>query len=259
MPAARPGSPPTAPAAPRVTAPPAGSAPTPPASPEAELKELRAKYEEVKKQNLFEVLGLQQNTDAGAVKIAYFKMAKLYHPDTVQQNAPPEIGKLKADIFAKVGDAYRRLTDDKSRAEYIEELKSGGDGDGVDVQQILMAEELFQKGSIMVKAKKFADAVKMLDDAIKANPDEGEFYAWRGFAKYFSATDKKAGKGEADKDLHLAIKKNDRCAQAYYFLGQIAKLSGDNATAQKNFQKTIELRPDHVDALREVRMAPSKK
>lgn len=256
---ARPPVAPAAPAAPRSAAPVAPAAAAAPANFEEELKELRAKAEEMKKQTLFEVLGLPQNTDAGAVKIAYFKMAKLYHPDTVQQNAPPEIGKLKADIFAKVGDAYRRLTDDKSRAEYIEELKSGGDGEGVDVQQILMAEELFQKGSIMVKAKKFADAVKMLDDAIKANPDEGEFYAWRGFAKFFATADKKVGKGEADKDLQLAIKKNDRCAQAYYFIGQIAKLSGDNATAFKNFQKTIELRPDHVDALREVRMAPTKK
>lgn len=254
-PAARPGTSPAMPAVPRP-----GAAPAPPAEPgsAAELTELRALAEAAKKQTLFEVLGLPQNADAGAVKLAYFKMAKLYHPDTIPPGASAEVAKLKADIFARVGDAYRRLGDDKSRAEYLEELKSGGSGEGVDVQQILMAEELFQKGSIMVKAKKFADAVTMLNDAIKANPDEGEFYAWRGYAKYFAAADKKVGKAEADKDLQLSIKKNDRCAQAYYFIGHIAKLSGDNATAMKNFQKTIELRPDHVDAQREVRMSPKK-
>jgi tetratricopeptide (TPR) repeat protein len=61
------------------------------------------------------------------------------------------------------------------------------------------------------------------------------------------------GKAEAERDLAIALKKNPRCAQAYYFHGQVAKGLGDNAAAVKHFQKTLEIQPDHLDAQREIR------
>lgn len=193
------------------------------------------------------------------MKAAYFKLARVYHPDTVLPDAPAEIGKLKGEIFSAVGDAYRRLSDDKARAEYLEELKHGGGGEQLDIQQILLAEELFQKGCILVKAKKFAEAVKMLDDAIKANDKEGEFYAWRAYARYFAATDKASVRNDVAKDFAIAQKQNNRAPALHYFMGHIAKLSGDNSGALKHFKKTVELQPDHTDALRELRMVHTGK
>jgi|GEM_PF-311800 len=224
-----------------------------------EIPALRQLSVAMKQQNHFQRLGLTEQTNSSAVKVAYFRLAKLYHPDTLPQGAPPELEKLKAEVFGYIGDAYRTLSDDKSRASYIEELKSGGSGDGVDINSILMAEELFQKSCILVKARKFADAVKMLDEAIKLNPEEAEFYAWRGYARFFTAADKKAAQPEAFREIHNAIKRNERCAPAHYFLGVIAKLSGDAAGALKHFKRTVELQPDHIDAQREIRMASQRK
>jgi curved DNA-binding protein CbpA len=214
----------------------------------------------MKGQTHFERLGLTEQTDASAVKIAYFKLAKLYHPDTLPQNAPPELEKLKAEIFGYIGDAYRTLTDDKSRAEYIESLKAGDEGkEEVDVVAILQAEERFKRGTVFVKSRKYAEAVKIFDEAIQLNADEAEFYAWRGYARFCAATDKKAAQPEAFRELQQAIKKNERCAPAHYFLGVIAKTLGDNTGALKHFKRTVELQPDHIDAQREIRMAAQKK
>ncbi|WIG99473.1 DnaJ domain-containing protein [Myxococcus sp. SDU36] len=236
------------------------AAATPANAPGAEeIPALRQLTMAMKQQNHFQRLGLTEQTNASAVKIAYFRLAKLYHPDTLPQGAPPELEKLKAEVFAYIGDAYRTLSDDNSRASYIEELKSGGSGDGVDINGILMAEELFQKSCILVKARKFPDAVKMLDEAIKLNPEEAEFYAWRGYARFFTAADKKAAQPEAFREIQNAIKRNERCAPAHYFLGVIAKLSGDVPGSLKHFKRTVELQPDHIDAQREIRMASQKK
>ncbi|TNV63365.1 J domain-containing protein [Corallococcus exiguus] len=244
--------------APPVVAAPAAPAASGPAPGSDELPALRQLAATLKGQNHFQRLGLTEQTEGSAVKIAYFRLAKLYHPDTLPQGAPPELEKLKAEVFAYIGDAYRALSDDKSRAAYIEELKSGG-GDGVDIQAILQAEELFQKACILVKARKYPEAVKMLNEAISLNAEEPEFFAWRGYARFLAAPDKKAAQPESFREIQAAIKRNERCAPAHYFLGVIAKLCGDAAGALKHFKRTVELQPDHIDAMREVRMASQKK
>ena len=253
-PAARPAPPPPA-AAPRPPSP----APAAPQTSgfEAELAEMRQVAESLKQKNHFEVLGLTDKAEPTAIKIAYFKLAKLYHPDTVLPEAPPELGKLKGDVFAAVGEAYRTLSDEKSRARYLDELKHGSQA--VDVATLLLAEELFQKGRALVKMRKFPDAVKMLDDAIEANPDEGEFYAWRGIARFFTFPDRKQGHAEAMKDISVCLQKNERCAPVHYFQGQMAKLTGDTAAALRHFTRAVELQPNHVDAQRELRLLGGKR
>ncbi len=102
---------------------------------------------------------------------------------------------------------------------------------------ILQAEERFKKGTIFVKSRKYAEAVKIFDEAIQLNADEAEFYAWRGYARFCAAPDKKAAQPEAFRELQAAIKKNDRCAPAHYFLGLVAKALGDNSGALEALQE----------------------
>jgi tetratricopeptide (TPR) repeat protein len=218
-----------------------------------EIQILRNRLEKGKSLNHFQILGLSDKADAAAVKTAYFKLAKLYHPDTVPQDAPPELADLRAQAFSVVGEASRVLGDDQSRADYLESLKSGG-GNSMDVRQVLAAEDTFHKGVAFIKARRFVEAVKVLDDSITLNPREGEFYAWRGYARYFTVADKKTALVDAMRDLHHALKLNDRCAPAHYLIGQLHKLSGDNPLALKHFKKCVSLDAAHVDAQREIRL-----
>ena len=65
-----------------------------------------------KKRDYYEVLGVDRNADANAIKKAYRKLAKKYHPDT---NA----GDPKAEEkFKEVTEAYNVLSDDKKRKLY---------------------------------------------------------------------------------------------------------------------------------------------
>lgn len=232
-------------------------APTPPPAPvdlQAELNQVVAFALAMADQNHFEVLGLKENATPSEVKLAYFKLAKVYHPDTVPPGAPEGLAKAKADVFARIGEANRVLSDDKQRAEYLEEVKAGGAGEKVDVGALLGAEESFQKGMILVKSRKFPEALKYLDEAIAANANEGEYYAWRGYAKFFVNSDKSAGQAEALKDIQMCTKMNPRVASAFYFQGHIAKLMGDLVAAKNHFKHCLELSPAHLDAQREMRL-----
>ncbi len=267
IPAIPPRPEPARPAPPRLT-PSSGSAvaplesrpePNPPppvdsAGATAEIEELRALAKRFKNDNFFQILGVSEKVDAGGVKLAYIKLAKQYHPDTISVGTSPEVGKLKEEIFTSIGEAYRVLSDDRSRVNYLEIISSEGGEELLPLAQVLLAEETFQRGCNLVKAKRFPEALKMLDDAIRSSEDVAEFYAWRGYAKFFTIDDKKRAQAEANKDLQIAIQKSEFCSSAYYFLGQIAKLTGDMKAALKHFRKAVEIKPDHIDAKREVRL-----
>jgi curved DNA-binding protein CbpA len=238
---------------------PGTAAPPLSAAASAEVEQLRATVKKMKEDNYFQVLSISPNADANAVKQAYIKLAKLYHPDTHQAAASSEIAKLKEEIFTLIGQAQRVLSNDVSRTNYREIIEGEeGGGEMLPLAQVLVAEETFERGRNLVKAKRFPEAVKMLDEAIGGSADVAEFYAWRGYAKFFSVEDKKRAQLEATKDLQTAIQKSQHCASAYYFLGQVAKLTGDNKTALTHFRKAVEIKPDHIDAKREVRLLTKK-
>ncbi len=244
--------------------PPVASKPAPAASAPAadmaaaavDLDKLRALAGSLRSRNHFDVLGLPKEALGSQVKQAYFALAKLYHPDTILAGGPPEVARLKSEVFTVIGEAYRVLGDDKARAAYLEELKAGGGSqEQLDAAAIFAAEEAFQKGCVLVKARKYADAVAMLEEAVRLNEKEGEFWAWRGWAAFLASKDKVMARAAALKDVDLALKLNPKCAQACYLAGQILKLTGDAAGALKWFKKTLTVDPKHIDAQREVRLA----
>lgn len=64
------------------------------------------------KRDYYEVLGLNQNADASAVKKAYRKLAKKYHPDTNTGN------QLAEQKFKEITEAYSILSDPEKKKMY---------------------------------------------------------------------------------------------------------------------------------------------
>jgi curved DNA-binding protein CbpA len=236
--------------------PPPAKAPS--ADDEKELRDLAAQVKQLKSLNHFQILGVGEKANGAAIKAAYFRLAKLHHPDTVSQGASAEFSSLKATLFGAIGEAYRKLSDEKARANYLESLKAGGPEE-VDIAKILKAEDVFQRACNLIKGRKYVDGLAHLEDAIQSNPAEGEFYAWRGYARFLAAKNPKEALAEAQKDLFLAIKKNERCAPAYYFLGEVARMCGDNMGAMNHYKRAVELRPHYLEAQRQVRFLSSKR
>ena len=64
------------------------------------------------KRDYYEVLGINKTADASAIKKAYRKLAKKYHPDSNPGN------KAAAEKFKEVTEAYDVLGDEKKRKLY---------------------------------------------------------------------------------------------------------------------------------------------
>lgn len=64
------------------------------------------------KRDYYEVLGVNRNADASAIKKAYRKLVKQYHPDSNSGNAQAE------EKFKEITEAYEILSDEKKRKLY---------------------------------------------------------------------------------------------------------------------------------------------
>jgi hypothetical protein len=242
-------APPRHDAAARPTAPP----PPPPAkAAPLERASLEALVAKLARADRFEVLGVDRGATAGQIKAAYFQAAKTYHPDAIAPDAPADVRKLCADVFAKVSDAWSVLGGDESRAAYLEELASGG-APSVDVMAIFQAESAFQAGTLLVKARRYAEALARFDEAIALNAAEAEFSIWRAFCEFALAPDRKRKLAESGAEVERALERNPRCAQGYLFLGQMAKIAGDVALAERQLRRGLEVAPEHPELQRELK------
>lgn len=64
------------------------------------------------KRDYYEILGVNKNADASAIKKAYRKLAKKYHPDTNEGNSSA------TEKFKEITEAYDILSDEKKRKLY---------------------------------------------------------------------------------------------------------------------------------------------
>jgi curved DNA-binding protein CbpA len=235
--------------------PPRPAAPQPAAAraepgPKLDLKSLRELVAGMKEKDHFEVLGVKRDSPAAQVKAAYFKLAKGYHPDAVPASAGEEARKLAADFFAMVSEAWGVLGDEARKKAYLDELASGGN---VDIARIFEAENTFQSGTLLVKARRYDEALKRFDEAIALNAEEPEFGMWKAWCEFLLAEDRRKAVVVASRAIQQGLEKNPRCAQGYLFLGQMAKLTGDLKSAERHLKRGLDQAPDNTDLARELK------
>jgi tetratricopeptide (TPR) repeat protein len=144
------------------------------------------------------------------------------------------------------------LSDEGSRATYLERIRTGGTAE-VDVARIFQAENVFEAGTLLVKGRRYDEALRKFDQAIQLNADEPEFGMWKAWCEFLLADDKGKKLGPASTAIEAGLKKNPRCAQGYLFLGQMAKIAGNLALAEKSLRRGLDVAPDHVDLQREIK------
>ena len=207
-------------------------------------------------QNHFEILGVPDDTPTEGVRRAFMSLAKTFHPDKVGRRSP-ELVELASKVFARIAEANDVLSNNEKRSAYINQLKRsrGAPADRQEVTRILTAEQQFQRAEEAVRRRDWNAALDSLKWAMELDQTEGEFHALRGWVLFLQQQDQGNGNPEpAYEAIKKAIALSPQSPAPFYYLGQIRKACGDMAEAEKMFRKTIDLRPNHVEASRELRL-----
>jgi lipopolysaccharide biosynthesis regulator YciM len=88
---------------------------------------------------------------------------------------------------------------------------------------------------------------------MELNPDEAEFAMWKAWCEFLLAPEKRKQLGASTAAIEAALSRNRRCAQGYLFLGQMAKLTGDLALAERQLRRGLGVAPDHQELQRELK------
>ena len=211
-------------------------------------------FERLKKMPYFDILGIAKDAPMGAVKVAYLKLAKHFHPDTVAPGTSPELVKARSDIFTMIGEAMRTLSNPAERATYLSELEANPTGESLDIMALLKSDELFHKASTLVKMRKFQEALPLLQEAVEGNPVNGEYLGWQAFAQLSSSMDLTRAARPARDQLQKALALSPESPWLNYFMSVAQKACGDMAASKAALQRCLTLDPKHSDAQRDMKI-----
>src|SRR4029453_11098329 len=102
-------------ASPRPTPAPAAPSPKPAPVPaltsEDRRQQILEAYEGLSTKTHFEVLGIPKASHEAQVKEAYFRLARVFHPDAQKDPAVADLADKSRAVFIRMGEAYATLMD----------------------------------------------------------------------------------------------------------------------------------------------------
>ena len=208
----------------------------------------------MKDQNHYEVLGLSTKARPSEVNRVYQDLAKSLHPDKLPPNAPQDIQDLTHQVFSRIVEAYQVLSNESKRQKYVKTLEVGL------AEEILQAESMFEQGSHLLGAKRYRDARKTFQKAMKIKGHRSDLMVYICWAlimekrKRVSALDLY----EKIRSLLSQIPHEDRHSPHYFFVrGLYYQLKGEFNKAYAAFRHTLTLDHNFMEAKREISLMKS--
>lgn len=240
----------------------------PPEPPPGLADEHQKRWEEVARiismmdrQNYFEMLGVRESAESNDIRSKYMSLAKRWHPDRF----PRELSELRPwveEIFHMLTIANETLGDETKRSEYQKTVMQGGGTPESERKLNVMVEAAisFQKVDVLLKRRRYDEAIAICDDAmavVRKEPDYPAMKAWVLLVRDGVDDDEVAD--EIRGLLRTTFQLNPDHVHGHFVRANFLKRMGDHERAHKHFKKVAKLDPRNLEALREVRIGEMRK
>ena len=142
------------------------------------------------------------------------------------------------------------------RSEYKKKLAQGElrAARKVEDKKALEAEVQFQRGESNLRQGSVQAALLCFGNALERAPEEGQYHAHYGWALYLCHQQESAMIEEAIEHVRRGLKLAPDREKPYLYLGRIYKATDREAAAERIFTRAVQVSPNSVDALRELRL-----
>ncbi|TMQ18199.1 MAG: hypothetical protein E6J90_20765 [Deltaproteobacteria bacterium] len=208
----------------------------------------------------FTLLGLDVGAPVDAVRGAYLELARYLRPDRLTLLGITAEAADAQRLFVQVGAAFATLTEPTRRAEYLATLQGGVPilPSARAVDRKTLAAEACQRGEQALRADQPVKAVVELAEAVELCPQDVDYGALLGWARFCAAADKATAAPEARRVLERAVHRSTRPEVARFYLGRVERMLGRDQLALHHFREVLERVPGHADAATEIRVIEAR-
>jgi hypothetical protein len=195
----------------------------------------------------FELLGVSDGASDEAVRAAYVRLTKEWHPDRLPPTLESSRGHVQT-IFVAMTRAFQTLTDPQARRGYLNTRAAAATA----ARHLRMDKIRFIEGALLKRDFDVAHTEsRRLYDADADDVDALALMAWAS-AKAGEAPEAVLRASVAK--LDAAVLGDRDCERAFYYRAMLHKRLGNGPLAHRDFQRVVQVNPKHVEAEREVRL-----
>jgi CheY-like chemotaxis protein len=222
---------------------------------DANPPELAALAAKLRAESYFELLGVPEGASAETVRQAYEDLSARVHPDRFV-GASQTVRDLAEQVFRRVTDAHETLSDPRKRQEHALGRKRAERevASQKQAEKALEAATAFRDGEAALRARDYESALRWFGKALELYPDEGDHHAHYGWALYLCHPSDPGMIQEALEHVRRGLKLATHREKPFLFMGRLHKAMGQNEVAEKMFTRAVQIQPECVEALRELRL-----
>jgi tetratricopeptide (TPR) repeat protein len=207
----------------------------------------------VRTQTHYEFLGVAPTAAPEEIKAQYFRLAKVFHPDTHHSEDLADLRDQLEEVFSRLSASYDALSNPQRRAAYdaflersqkaVEAPPAPPPAQDAVARTLEDAEQLFAEG-------KYWEAIGLLQGGIAHA--EGKTRTRMRVLRATALLKNPGREKDAAEELKAAVEENPNDVDAHYQLGLVFKRLGLKRRAAGHFRKAIEIRPRHREAQAEL-------
>lgn len=200
-----------------------------------------------------QVLGVKEELDAQEIKLAYYNLARKYHPDRFRYAQQPAVRTRIEMSFARIREAYDALKREVFLSQPEREPAPGTAQGPTHARQAAspfsaspaeqLAEEKFQQGLRELQNGNEVLAVASLSEAVQLAPKQARYRARYGLALASNVQTRRL----AEAELQTAISLDERNVDYHLMLAELYRDQGMKRRAEGQVQKALSIDPHRAD------------
>ncbi|UCE39933.1 MAG: DnaJ domain-containing protein [Candidatus Aminicenantes bacterium] len=214
---------------------------------EEKLAEVITFHDNLESFNYYQILDVAEDTSEEDVKKSYFRLARKFHPDLYSRELPPETIQKIDKVFDQITKAYQTLSDEKRKGEYDKQLSAPPGDEKKDLAK--EAEKRFRQGKTLFDQGRYEEALVFLEQSIRLSQNRARYFMLLAMTQTKLSIYRK----EAEKNFIKATKLEPWNAEAFVGLGILYRKEGLHIKAKKQFERALQIDPDHKIAIKELR------